>query len=494
MKLPNPLGSKWGRLITFFFLYVTEGIPLGFTATTMAVQMKRAGVGEADIGIFVGSLYLPWAWKWAIGPFVDLLYSNRLGARRGWILGTQLMMVLTLIICMPIELSAKNLSLITMVIMVHNMFCATQDVAIDALACNVLHENERGLANGLMFAGQTLGIPLGGACVLYLIEGVDISWLPALRDGIPVQSAYWFVISCILAVTVFVAIPMREEHKERPPRQGTALQTATKELGTYLKTAFKSFFGSRVAFLALIFALLPAGAIGLNLALQKTVAVEVGYSNGDVADLEVVSSILWAVMCVLGGVISDRIGHLKCLMVFIALISLPTFWCAHQMEQHGMVLPKSVLEKQAAEVGTVQGEEAPPDETPLSDDEAAEENISIFDREVVPPMANVFWWAVMVYMAFQGLMYGTRTAVFMRISNPDVAATQFTAYMAMMNLVTAYTAWWQGWVIENKGYATTLYIDGAFGLVCLAIIPFLRSPKKSEPTVDATEELHPRLD
>ena len=107
-------------------------------------------------------------------------------------------MVLTLLICMPIELSAENLSLITLVIMVHNMFCATQDVAIDALACNVLHEDERGLANGLMFAGQTLGIPLGGACVLYLIEGVDISWLPALRDGITLETAYWFVIGCIL--------------------------------------------------------------------------------------------------------------------------------------------------------------------------------------------------------------------------------------------------------------------------------------------------------
>ena len=490
MQLPNPLASRWGRLMAFFFLYVTEGIPLGFTATTMAVQMKRAGVGEKEIGIFVGSLYLPWAWKWAIGPFVDLLYSNRLGARRGWILGTQIMMVLTLLVCMPIELSAENLSLITLVIMVHNMFCATQDVAIDALACNVLHEDERGLANGLMFAGQTLGIPLGGACVLYLIEGVDISWLPALRDGIPVQTAYWFVIGCILLVTIFVAFPMREPRRERPPRQGTALRSAGIELREYLCVALKSFFGSRVAFFGLVCALLPAGAIGLNLALQKTVAVEVGYTDGDVADLEVASSILWAVMCVLGGVISDRLGHLKCLAVFLTLISIPTFWCAFRMNQEGMVLPKSILAARAAEAAEAEAVDPVPDSDESvaiednSEPPTKEKTPSIFEGEHVPPMANSFWWAVMIYMAFQGLMYGTRTAVFMRIANPDVAATQFTAYMAMMNLATAYTAWWQGYTIETYGYPITLYIDGTFGLVCLAVLPMLHYVRKGPISQD----------
>ena len=472
MRLPNPLASRWGRLMTFFFLYVTEGIPLGFTSTTMATQLKRAGVGEQQIGLFVGSLYLPWAWKWVIGPVVDLFYSNRLGARRGWILGTQIMMVLTLLLCMPIELSAENLSLITVVIMIHNMFCATQDVAIDALACNVLQEQERGLANGLMFAGQSLGVPLGGACVLYLINGVDLAWFPALRNGISVQSAYWFVIGCIASVTVFIALPMREVPRKHPSVDGSRLDAVTKDLTAYVRRAFRSFFGTRVAFVALIVALLPAGAVGLNLALQKTVAVEVGFTDTDIADLEVVASLLWAFMCVLGGVISDRLGHLKCLAVFIALISGPTFWCASQMwSAPGMNEPRSAKPVDAsAEINP---------ET-VADDERVSGKAkpsSVFAGDNVPRMANVFWWAVMCYMAFQGLMYGTRTAIFMRIANPDVAATQFTAYMALMNLVTAYTAAWQGYTIEQYGYAVTLTIDGTTGLICILLLPFLRQPK-----------------
>lgn len=66
--LPNLLATRRGRFTAFFFLYVTEGLPLGFTATAVATQMRRQGLGPSEIGIFVGTLYLPWAWKWVMGP------------------------------------------------------------------------------------------------------------------------------------------------------------------------------------------------------------------------------------------------------------------------------------------------------------------------------------------------------------------------------------------------------------------------------------------
>jgi hypothetical protein len=39
-----------------------------FAATAIATQLRRQGVGPAEIGAFVGSFYLPWAFKWAFGP------------------------------------------------------------------------------------------------------------------------------------------------------------------------------------------------------------------------------------------------------------------------------------------------------------------------------------------------------------------------------------------------------------------------------------------
>ncbi|NQV28005.1 MAG: MFS transporter [Rhodopirellula sp.] len=496
MRLPNLLASKWGRLIAFFCLYVTEGIPLGFTATAIATQLRRSGVGPKEIGFFVGWLYFPWAWKWVMGPIVDLFYSNKLGARRGWIIGMQVMMVITLMFCVPLELTESNLTLLTSIILVHNFFCATQDVAIDALACSTLKPEERGLANGLMFAGQTLGIPLGGACVLYLIDGV--SWLPMLQDGIPFEQTYFFVAGCILLVTIFVALPMREEPLVRKASEGDRGAEMRKEMGDYLKTAWRSFFGSRVSFAALILAVIPAGAAALNLALQKTLAVELGMTDGQIADMEVVASVIWAACCVTGGLISDRIGHLKSLAVFLVLMSIPTLWLGFEMERQGYVMPVEIvqvedtadssksttsreesIDKEGADEAIAVGTDLEETAVELVSEKA--DSVASFKRSVPEGLVDSFWWAVMFYMAAQGLMYGTRTAVFMQISNPAVAATQFTAYMAMMNLVTAYTSWWQGVVIESRGYPVTLFIDASTGLICLAVLPFLFQKTVSAP-------------
>ena len=92
MALPDWLASRKGRLAAFFLLYVTEGLPLGFVVTAVATQLRRMGVGPADIGALVAAFYLPWAFKWATGPLVDVFRSQRFGHRRAWILGTQAMM------------------------------------------------------------------------------------------------------------------------------------------------------------------------------------------------------------------------------------------------------------------------------------------------------------------------------------------------------------------------------------------------------------------
>ena len=156
MRLPNPLASRAGRLAAFFALYLTEGIPLGFTATAIATHMRRQGLGPAEIGAFVGSLYLPWGFKWVVGPFVDVFSSDRFGRRRLWIVIAQAFMVISLLTALPVNFTTE-LKLFTFLILIHNAWAATQDVAIDALAVNVLHEDERGLANGLMFGGAYLG-------------------------------------------------------------------------------------------------------------------------------------------------------------------------------------------------------------------------------------------------------------------------------------------------------------------------------------------------
>jgi PAT family beta-lactamase induction signal transducer AmpG len=127
MRLPTPLATRRGRLAAFFLLYVTEGIPSGFSGTAIATYMRRQGLDPAAIGAFIGALYLPWALKWVMGPIVDVISSDRWGRRRLWILITQSMMAITLLIAMPIDVQ-RHLGLFTALIVIHNVFAATQDV------------------------------------------------------------------------------------------------------------------------------------------------------------------------------------------------------------------------------------------------------------------------------------------------------------------------------------------------------------------------------
>ena len=439
MRLPDLLKTRNGRLAAFFFLYVTEGVPLGFTSIAVATQMRRAGLGPDAIGAFVGSLYLPWGFKWAMGPIVDTISSDRFGRRRTWIVLAQLLMCGTLLAALPIDF-ATRLHVFTTIILVHNVFGATQDVAIDALAVNTLKEDERGLANGLMFGGAYLGQAIGGSGVLFLAPYVGFS------------NTYWFAAGFIALITLTVSLPLREPAPEPRPRGASALAAIGGEIRTFVVESFRSFTGTRAAWMGVIFALLPAGAYALGLALQSNLAVELGMNDTQVGTINLWSAILSALGCVAGGWLSDRFGRRRMLGLFIATMSIPTALFALQMQQAGWIMPLAAN----------------------------------LPHRPLPPVSLVqaYWVAVLVYAVLQGLSYGVRTALFMDITNPKVAATQFTAYMALLNYTIAYTAAWQGSAATRWGYPVTLGIDAVFGLLCLGVLPFL-TPRRAPAAAGA---------
>jgi MFS family permease len=436
LKRANLLATRRGRLVAFFCLYITEGIPLGFAATAIATQMRRQGVGVADIGALVGAIYLPWAWKWAIGPFVDVLSSDRLGRRRMWIVLTQILMVGSLMVALPVDVTAE-VQLFTWIIILHNFFGATQDVAIDALATEVLKPDERGLANGAMFGGAYLGQAIGGSGVLFLTSFVSF----------PVT--YFFVAACILSITVFVALPLREPKRGRPAQPGPALRTALVEIRQFVVDAGRAFTGSRAAFVGLLFALMPAGAYALGLALQSNLAVELGMSDTSIGVLGFWTGVINAGCCLMGGWLSDRLGRRRMLALYIVGTAVPSLFMAMVMTRFQWIMPLAL--------------DAP-------------------NRPEVPSaLLTAFWAACLGHAVFNGLMYGTRTALFMDVTTPAVAATQFTAYMSLLNLVIQFSARWQGLALERWGYPTTLAIDGLVGLVCLVLLPFMTPRRVGVP-------------
>jgi MFS family permease len=413
MNRPNLLATKRGRLITFFFLYLTEGIPLGFVATAVAPQLRRQGVGPAEIGAFIASFYLPWSFKFVAGPVVDVFSSDRWGRRRMWIVGAQSLMVLTLLATVGVHLPGQ-LKLFTVLLLIHNIFAAAY-----------------------------LGQAVGGSAVLYLMKTIGLA------------GSTVFVSAVIASVTLLVALPIREPVLPRAPRDGNGLHAVGRELGGFLRDAVKSMFGSRPAFVGLIFALLPGGGMALGLALQANLAVEIGLNDNAIATLSLWSTILSAAFCVIGGQLSDKLGRRRMLALYFTLMAVPTLYLALVLKQNGWIMPVDV---------------------------------EAVDRPLAPQaVITAFWIAVLVYSVFQGLMYGSRTALFMDVTNPAVAATQFTAYMALMNLTISYSAAWQGWWIERFGYPGTLLVDALFGLVCIATLPLMGPRRKRPPAPEVPQ-------
>ena len=438
--LPDLLSTRKGRLAAFFLLYVTEGIPLGFTATAIAAQMRRGGLGPAEIGVFVGSLYLPWAFKWAVGPFVDTFSSERFGRRRTWIFLMQVGMMATLLVAMGVDFVGQ-LSLFTAIIFLHNAFAATMDVAIDALAVSVLPDDERGTANGFMFAGATIGQTIGGSGVLFLTAVM------------PFQSTYLFVVAAILAITLFVVLPLRETARAPLSESARAARNVYRELVVFVRDAWRAFTGSRAALVGVLFAVLPAGAYALSLGLQSNLGVELGLNDSEVAELQLYATVIFAPSCILGGWLSDRFGRRSTLALFIFLTVVPTLWLAWTMWQAGWIMPV---------------------------------DMKMANRPTPSRLLIVTFWATtIVYNIFQGLYYGIRSALFMDITTPAVAATQFTAYMALMNLCTSYTAAWQGFAVERIGYPATLIVDSLAGVIGLALLPLMRPARAAAPAANA---------
>jgi len=427
----NILGTRCGRLTAFFLLYLTEGIPNGFALLAIVTQMRRQGVSISDTGGFATAFVLPWAFKWVMGPFVDLFYSDRWGRRRLWILVMQVMMCVTLLAAVPFDI-VTQIKWLSALIIIHNVFAATQDVAIDALACGTLEEHERGLANGLMFAGSYCGAALGGSGVLFLLgAGMSLSFL------------YFAVIGCILLVTFFVTLRLQEKPcNDTLELVKPKLHELAKAFKTYGKEALVAFFGSRVALVGLIVAMLPMGAYALSLVLCSNLSVELGMNDTLIAKIGLLGTVIVAPSCVLGGYLSDKFGRRKMLMIFVAATAIPTLMLAWGMYQQGWIMPVAM---------------------------------DMPDRPVPSQFLLHFYIGVgALYSLFTGLAYGTQTALFMDICHSAVAATQFTAYMAMLNLVTAYSTKWQCAVVEKIGYPKTLMLDVALGMVCLIFIPFMK--------------------
>ncbi|HZI16671.1 MAG TPA: MFS transporter [Myxococcus sp.] len=200
MRLPSP------RLALLCVLYFVQGLPFGFQTTALPVYLRMQGVSLTAIG-FASALWLPWGLKALWAPLVDRYGSARIGRRKSWILPMQAGLTATCAAAAFVS-SAESLPLLLGLIFLMNVFAATQDIAVDGLAVDILRPDELGLGNAAQVVGYKLGQLTGGGLLVWASE--RIGW-----SGLFLAMAALCAVA--LLVTLFAREPAPRESAEGAP-------------------------------------------------------------------------------------------------------------------------------------------------------------------------------------------------------------------------------------------------------------------------------------
>lgn len=497
----NLLESRKGRLFTFGALYFSEGLPGGFLTMAIATEIQRRGLdGTGMYAAFITFLALPWAWKFVMGPLVDNIHFNRFGARKQWIVAAQCIMITAFILAMfnmpdkinVVESSKEGfmgtidslwlsgIALFGGLLFLHNSFAATQDVAIDALACQTLKADERGLANGIMSSCSYAGYLVGGYGILLLKETfmkMKYEGPEHIEPGIAELAAFGpasfnqasiFVIAAMACVMISVVFFVREKTAAQQiadgelaaPEPGVSpLRTISSQLYDYFKTLWTQVILTRNGFLGIVLSLTPIGGLALSLYLSSLVGPRIGMTDGEIFRLGTLSVLtIFIPFNLLGGWLSDRFSRRIILAFAGTMTILPGLWMASQFKAAGWAhFPDAVN-------GYWPREEA---------------------------LITSWWIAVMTFQVFYGMTQGVKLALYMDIVRPKVAATQFTAMMAFTSWANLGTQGLQGHAWDEKyGWDwpiwNVLYLDSALGVIFLIWLFMIKLPKK-EKAGEATQ-------
>ncbi|MBJ9722763.1 MFS transporter [Acinetobacter calcoaceticus] len=210
--------------LLLFSLYWAQGLPVGFMTHALPVILRAQGVSLAHIGGF-GLLMLPWSIKIFWAPWVDRHALSRLGHYRSWILPTQFLTVAVLCILsffpiqaldQPIYLFAFFISLLLM-----NLTGATQDIATDALAVNLLQHDQQHWGNTFQVVGSRLGFIVGGGAVLWCLDW--LTW----------QSTFLLLAALVFLNTLPVLFFNEPAHPIHLPTQSNSQKLLT-QIKAYL--------------------------------------------------------------------------------------------------------------------------------------------------------------------------------------------------------------------------------------------------------------------
>jgi PAT family beta-lactamase induction signal transducer AmpG len=406
-------------LAGLFLLYAAQGAPEGLLYVAVPAWLAVNGASAEAIGGYIAIILLPWGFKLINGMLMDRITYLPMGRRRPWLICAQAALVLTLLMFGARAPDAYDLAYMTAVGFLVNLAGAFQDVAIDGMAIDVVPEHERAQANGVMWGGKILGTAAAA-----VVTGIVIT-----RSGFADAA---LVTALFVGAVMLVPLLVRERPGERlvPWSGGMAsAQSVARQLTGWvpMARALGGAMGTPANLLLAAGIFIAFSGYGVETALGPVLAVkQLGFTEETYGELTGAANLVGGLFGIfLCGMLADWLGP-RCALI-LSLIGMGVL----------QVVMAGVSEIWAA--------------------------------------PHIFAGYTVIYLIFFVLMSVSLYAEAMRVSTPAVAATQFSIFMAILNLGTSFGAQRFGAIRQDQGFEGAFAVAGAAALLAAVILSFARS-------------------
>lgn len=406
------------RYFILLFLYFIQGFPVGVFFITLPAWLAENEASVAQIGFFSFMTTLPWTLKFINGFIIDRFTYLPMGRRRAWLLTAFLLLVVAISICafvMPIPPELRLIANFSFIVM---LFTAFQDTAIDAMAADLVQDDELSFANGLMFGGQIIGVAVGTALIGYLISTYSFS-------------VAMLTLAAITALAFMIMLFVRERAGERllPWLPGEASSEAKNLQINDIKAIFRTVIRAmwNLPSLQLITILfLISFNYGVYLNVFPKMSTELAeLDTARVSYIGSTASLVAGFVCIfLIGTLGSRFGQ-RNIMLSLLLI-------------------------QCIMMG-----------------------LGLFFQSAWNQQTFLYTAAILAASTRYGLLT-LISAIAMILCDLRVSATQFTLYLAFTNLGMAVAASVVGQVYDFGGYTAAIIAYGGISFIALVIASTLR--------------------
>lgn len=301
-KRPGAWQSLWlamrsWRTASVTLLSFSSGLPLGLVWIAIPDWLRSIGVDIRVVGL-ITLAQAPWTFKFLWSPLMDRYVPPFLGRRRGWAFLAQIGLFATTLSLAGVGGHPDTPWVVGALALAVAFASATQDIAVDAYAVDVLRPEEQGVAVGARIAIYRAAMFIAGGLAITLAG--QYSW-PMVMVGLAV------LYLPMLVITWFAP----------EPEQNIPSPTTMKEAVWY---PFLGFLSRHRALEILAFVFFYKFADNLAQALLRPFLVDMGYNANDrgvaLATIGLVATLAGTFI---GGIATNWMGLGTSLWVFGAL-------------------------------------------------------------------------------------------------------------------------------------------------------------------------------